>query len=316
MYTGRSKQDYLYYITKLTKKHNLDNISRTKAYQQFYMHFPEIQWALLASVVSRNAGWNMTDLCLPSYKEMLSAKEREQLFMTYERANWLIFSDAFPQLLIYKLSRKFHQPLFHLLKKYHVSSYMINEWFYFWETGDRERLMIALIINEQNVIQEPVINQSYFKHHVFLRLPYLLQDFLMMNAVLIPTRSPSIYGKFVHDFTKISKRIELGKNLASIIFSKDVYSKLMDFITFVEHTGSRIDYERFLNINPSNSPFLRMVFPVITHQDKIRKDWYKFGGVSRSWVLPVTAEPKKIGEIFYKKRHLLSAYYHIKLLFK
>lgn len=39
-----------------------DNISRTVFYDQFYLKHKEIVWGYLASFVSRNAGWNMTDL--------------------------------------------------------------------------------------------------------------------------------------------------------------------------------------------------------------------------------------------------------------
>ncbi|MFD2045834.1 DUF2515 family protein [Ornithinibacillus salinisoli] len=312
-----SKQYCLYYITKMTKKHNLDNISRTKAYQHFYLQYPEIKWALVASIVSRNAGWNMTDLYLPAYQSLLSKKERTQLFMTYERANWLIFSDAFPQLLVYKLSRKYNRPLFYLLKKYNVSTYMINEWNHFWKTNDTERLMVALIINEQNVIQTPVINQSYFKHHVFMRLPYLVQDFLLMNAVLLPTRSGIIYGEFVQGFTKIKNRISIGKQIAATIFSENIYQEIIRFVKSVEHTGSRMDYEQFLPVPPSRNPFLRIVYPVITHQDKIRNDWYKLGGIKKDWVIPAQTVPnERIGSIFYKKRNLLQAYYHFKQVIK
>ncbi len=49
-------------IERQTKAKNADNISRTNAYKSFYDRHPEIKWSLLASFVSRNAGWSMTDL--------------------------------------------------------------------------------------------------------------------------------------------------------------------------------------------------------------------------------------------------------------
>ncbi|MCY7784708.1 DUF2515 family protein, partial [Bacillus sp. S20C3] len=49
-------------IERQTKTKNADNISRTNAYKAFYDRHPEIKWSLLASFVSRNAGWSMTDL--------------------------------------------------------------------------------------------------------------------------------------------------------------------------------------------------------------------------------------------------------------
>src|SRR5690625_990593 len=152
-------EDYtlFHYIIKQTKKHNTDNISRTHAYLQYYLQYPEIEWALVASMVSRNAGWNMTDLYLSPFQQLFSKKELSKLFMTYERANWLIFSDAYPQLLIYSQSKLTKKPLFHLLKKFRVSLFMIEEWHHFWNYQDKERLVRSLIINEQNVIHSPVV---------------------------------------------------------------------------------------------------------------------------------------------------------------
>ena len=49
-------------IKKKTEIANVDNISRTQSYQEYYLRNSEIRWAFLASMVSRNAGWNMTDL--------------------------------------------------------------------------------------------------------------------------------------------------------------------------------------------------------------------------------------------------------------
>ena len=52
---------------------------------------------------------------------------------------------------------------------YNISTYQFygKEWIYFWEKKDINRLMTALIINEQNKIQKPVIENTYFKKHVF-----------------------------------------------------------------------------------------------------------------------------------------------------
>lgn len=317
MMIEREKRDYVHYIVSETKAHNFDNISRTKAYQNFYTIFPEIKWAFLASMVSRNAGWNMTDLALPPFRTILSDTQRERLFMTYERANWLIFSDAYPQLLIYKLSLKLSKPMFHLLPELHVSRFMQKEWTYFWKHKDTQRLMISLIINEQNVIHGPVIKQDYFKYRVFLRPPYLLQDILSLNAVLLPTRSATLYGAFVHDFTNIDKRIVLGKKIASIMFNPTVYDALYDFARSVEHTGSRMDYERFLGIKMDKAPLLRTIYPVISHQDNIRSDWYKSGGIKQKWTENLCRDRQSPGiqKTFYNRRKLLYAYYHLRDIF-
>ncbi|WP_188453895.1 DUF2515 family protein [Virgibacillus oceani] len=315
MHQNISKQDYIHYIIMKTKSHNVDNITRTKAYQNFYMENPEIQWTLVASLVSRNAGWNMTDLSLKPYKKLLHHDVRNRFFMTYERANWLIFSDAYPQLLVYKLSKKVNTPLFFLLKNFHVSSFIINEWYKFWHNHDKQRLLVALIINEQNVIQSPVIKQPYFKYQVFFKLPYLLQDLLLMNAIVLPTKNQTVYGAFVHDFTNLTNRITLGKRVSAIIFNPRIYQNVLDFLLTIEHTGSRWDYEKFLDLSFPKSTILRLMYPVVTHQDIVRNDWYKWGGIKSKWFKEVSYNNNTDRDAvisFYKKRSMLFSYYHLK----
>jgi len=58
-------------ILKATRKGNMDNISRTAQYGKFYFLYPEIKWSFLAHFVSRNAGWNMTDLKSPLFATLL-----------------------------------------------------------------------------------------------------------------------------------------------------------------------------------------------------------------------------------------------------
>src|SRR3954466_2277733 len=50
------------HIRNQTRLLNQNNVTRTKAYLDFYKLHPEIHWAFLGHMVSRNGGWNMTDL--------------------------------------------------------------------------------------------------------------------------------------------------------------------------------------------------------------------------------------------------------------
>jgi len=309
----KQKDDILlHYIIKKVKKHNTDNISRTDAYLKYYLQHPEIKWALVASIVSRNAGWNMTDLHLPPFRQLFGKEELYRLFMTYERANWLIFSDAYPQLLIYQYSKTVNRPLFHLLKNFQVSIFMIKEWYYFWYHQDKSRLVRSLIINEQNVIHSPVVAQSYFHDRVFRSMPYVLQNLCRMSALILPAEE-GLYGAYVFNFTNLTSRIKLGKQIASILFHPHIYEDILDYMLTHEHTGSRKDYERFLNISLPNAPMLRLIFPVIKHEDDVRKDWFINRGIKRKWQHKVqSGENMEIGQTFYRKRLLLFAYSHFK----
>lgn len=306
--------DYIHYIKNKTKNANLDNISRTKAYQNFYRLFPEIKWSFLASMVSRNAGWNMTDMKTETYKEFLSPRVRKQLFSTYERANWLIFSDAYPQLLLYQLSDTINKPLFHLLEDFSVSKFMQREWCHFWREKDKDRLLTALIINEQNVIQVPVTKHPFYKYHVFMNWPYLLQDFFKMSAVLFPSRKGYVYAIDVHDFSNVTNRINLGKRLASTLFHPMLYQHFYDFALHTEHTGSRSDYEQYIvddSYSTSNSPSLRRVFPIIDHQDTFRMDWYLERGIKKKWWKTEDISDNQWNS-YNKKKKLIETFIHMK----
>ncbi|MFD1336301.1 DUF2515 domain-containing protein [Oceanobacillus iheyensis] len=309
---SKLQQSFLiHYITNSTSSHNIDNISRTKAYQAYYEKHPEIVWTLIATVVSRNAGYNMTDLTLSTYKKMLGREEIEYLFQTYERANWTIFSDAYPQLLVYELSKELQKPLFHLLVQFQVSRFMIKEWNYFWKTNNKERLMLALIINEQNVIEHPLITKSKYKKEVFHSLPYHIINILWMNAVLIPAIHQPSYGVFIHHFTSLNRRIKTGRQIATILSDPKIYNRTLDFIRTVEPTGSRFEYERFRKINSKNEISLpyRQLYPIVQHQDNIRRDWSKKKGVHKKWLNPLTvSQYSPIENQFNFKRKLLYLY--------
>ncbi|MBM7094605.1 MULTISPECIES: DUF2515 family protein [Alteribacter] len=269
----QSDQKIIRMIEKETEKGNLDNISRTEFYQKYYIRNPEIKWAYLASFVSRNAGWAMTDLKSRPFAVLLDEKLRNDLFMTYERANWLIFSDAFPQLLIYQWSKRQGKPYFHLLPKFGVSNWISEKWLEFWQKKDEERLMIALIVNEQHLIQRPVLDQTFYKKQVFNSAAFKWQDRLHFSTVLFPDKKGRLTGSSVSDFTKTDKRIELGKKLAWILFHSDQKEEMADFHQSIPHTGSRKDYQRFLKRRYPKTPMVRSSYPVITHHRDFKFDW-------------------------------------------
>lgn len=272
--TDEEKQ-LIFRIRQQTVLANIDNVSRTHAYKEYYRRNMEISWTFLASMVSRNAGWNMTDLEGKYYPKVLSEKVRHQLFLTYERANWLIFSDAYPQLLLYEYSKMWKKPLFHLLQFFSVSVFMEREWQRFWQEKEEKRLMISLIVNEQNVIQEPVIEHPFFQKNVFQTLLFKFQELFHFSAVVFPTTKGKLYGFSVYEFETLTKRIQLGKQLAWLLFHPD-YKDLFHIFSFkTVHTGSRMDYEQYFPVaKEQDTPQLREVFFVIPHDRKNKKDWF------------------------------------------
>ena len=120
-----------------TEQLNKNNVTRTRAYYQFYIQYPEIHWALLGHMVSRNGGWNMTDLKGIYIREFYQRKINSYFFFL-EKGNWLIFQDVYPQFLLYEQSVKRSQKLFHLLPHLNVSTFMETMWHHFWKTGNKK----------------------------------------------------------------------------------------------------------------------------------------------------------------------------------
>ncbi|MGE8204294.1 DUF2515 family protein [Heyndrickxia sp. NPDC080065] len=272
-------------VKNITFNGNLDNISRTQEYLNFYLLYPEIKWAFLASMVSRNAGWNMCDLKGPTFPKMVNDKIRKRLFLTYERANWLIFQDAFPQLLLYHYSTIYNRPLFHLLKEFYVSKFMEQEWKIFYEKKDCIRLMISLIINEQNIIQQPIIKHPLYKKRIFSSLIFKFQELFHFSCVVFPTMNGELYGSSVVNFRKVDERIELGKRLSSILFNYDLFPKFLSFALNNKHTGSRNDYEQFLRLEKgAGTPYLREVYPIVKHHNRKHEDWSMKISINSEWL--------------------------------
>ncbi|CAN7349216.1 DUF2515 family protein [Rossellomorea sp. LjRoot5] len=270
----KRRNDWIQCVNQLVNRYNQDNISRTKAYQAFFLLHPEIKWSFLASMVSRNAGWNMTDLKGEIFQGLLSRKTCDILFETYERANWSIFQDAFPQLLLYHYSTLYEKKMFHFFKDFHISHFMEDEWNRFWEERDERRLVQSLIINEQHLIQGPVIEHDLYKRRVFGTSLFFIEDHLHFSSVLFPTLSGDLYGASVQGFRKVENRIKLGNILFELLFHPDYHCFFLEFALRVEHTGSRTDYEKYCRGVPdTNTPVLKKAYGEITHNWAHHKDW-------------------------------------------
>lgn len=291
-------------IKKESVTANRDNLTRTAWYADYFNTHPEIKWSFLASMVSRNAGWNMTDLEGNRFSRALPKGYRCLLFNTYERANWLIFSDASPQLLVFKYSKLYNKPLFHLLKAFNVSVFMEAEWERFWIKGDKERLMAALIINEQNFIQEPVIEHPVYGSRVFGSLVFHIQEWLHFTYVLFPTLKGELFGFSVHNFTSLPERIELGKKLAWILFHPEYFRHFLEFSKETPHTGSRHDYEKHMaGSGVSANPELRDAYPVIVHRANSCTDWFeRRRGNLKRYFSPCRTPKKVVLTDWYKKK--------------
>ncbi|MBH9967722.1 DUF2515 family protein [[Bacillus] enclensis] len=312
-------RDWIDFLQGLVDYYNQDNITRTIAYQNFFLLHPEIKWAFLASMVSRNAGWNMTDLEGRTFKALLNPETRKSLFMTYERANWAIFQDAFPQLLIYHYSTLNEEKMFHLLKEFHVSEFIQGEWEHFWEGRDGTKLVQSQIINEQNLIQKPVIDHPVYKEKVFRSGLFFIEDHLHFCSVVFPNRNGDLFGASVHDFRNVDDRIKLGNILYRILFHEKYHPAFYDFAINVTPTGSRRDYEVFCApyLARTNTPSLPEVYDKVTHHWGIQEDWSSAAKLRKSWYSePEMPEEPLLTKWFFRKQGQMKRVARLKSLFK
>jgi hypothetical protein len=245
-------------IRSSTSVNNLNNVTRTKAYFEFYKEHPEIHWAFLGHMVSRNGGWNMTDLQGELLTRLLSKKERNSFFSFLERGNWLIFQDAYPQFLLYRESLIQNKPLFYLFPYLNISTFMETVWNHFWVNKDSYILTMALVINEQNYLEKRVVQNPLYKKEVLNTPQFKLQDILSFTHVFFPYGKRKFRGQTMHQFDSLNERILFGKRLYAVLFKdRDILRQVTEWAVKHPHTGSRKDYwpHIFNNVNEGRPGF-------------------------------------------------------------
>jgi len=296
-------------IRRQTAIANRNNVTRAQAYLQFYREHEEIHWALLAHLVSRNSGWNMTDLQGDWLPRIMDPATRKAYFWFLERCNWLIFHDAFAQLMLYAKMKQSGEDLTTLLPLLHVSTFMKGFWQDFLESGDSATLTRALIVNEQQYIEQRVVRKPFTYHRVFSTLFLFAQSKLSLNQILFPYKAHptdrrfQLVGMNVHDFPEIDQRIAIGKTLYKLLYQDPKrLDSIRQFAFRIPHTGSRADYwphlftpiERvesdseekayLLRLHKDSlrdgapklySPFLHKAWPDPTHDPADGVDWYR-----------------------------------------
>jgi hypothetical protein len=281
---------------------NRDNITRTKAYLEFYQKFPDIHWAFLAHMVSRNGGWNMTDLKGDLLSDLLDKQTKLDFFSFLERANWLIFQDAFPQLLLYEESVKRNQGLFYLLPMFNISYFMEVIWNNYWKQKDAYLLTSALITNEQNYIEQRIMNKKEYQEKVLETFEFKLQELLSLNHILFPYEAKGekgLVGLTINQFSSLEERILFGKRLYSLLFDEKILPTVKAWAVNQPHSGSRKDYwptlfndiKEYAPGSPNKkrlyqcklskgvarfySPRLEFAWKDVLHELAEAEDWYK-----------------------------------------
>ncbi|RDU37177.1 DUF2515 domain-containing protein [Neobacillus piezotolerans] len=305
-FLSENDKQCIHLIREQTRQLNQNNVTRTQAYFQFYLQHPEIHWALLGHMVSRNVGWNMTDLKGELLTKLLPEKDQKAIFFFLERGSWLIFQDVFPQFLVYDLSLRRGRDMFHLLPFLHTSTFMETMWRYFWRSGDSYTLAIGTVINEQSYLEKRLIQNTHFQNTVTGTVSFKMYDFLRLNNILFPyclgekREKASLTGATSRYFTSLHERILFGKELYSLLFQRErILEGVLKWTLEHPHTGSRKDYwpDLFNDVKESSprsiykrrvkncelrkgaerlySPPLKYAWPNIPHEDATSGDWYE-----------------------------------------
>jgi hypothetical protein len=252
LHTSQAEERLCAEIEKETERHNRNNVTRTMAYWAIYNSYPELHWAFLAHLVSRNGGWSMTDLQGQWIPHLLSKVRIEAIFDLLESCNSLIFGDAYPQLRLYAESKRMGRDLFYLLPRFGVSAFMSPFWDKFWSDGNPIPLTVALVINEQHFIQSRVVEDERYRREVFASFSFRSQPLLQLNQILFPLTSANraekryqirLAGRVLENFEDLRERIEFGKCLYGMLFGYPyVLEEATLFAEQTVHTGSRADY--------------------------------------------------------------------------
>ncbi|KUP06474.1 hypothetical protein Q75_08060 [Bacillus coahuilensis p1.1.43] len=286
--TSRS-EDLLSSILSKTKKANKNNVTRTSAYLNFVKKHPEVHWAFLAHMVSRNGGYTMCDLQSFLIRELVTEKEVFPFYLFLEQANYFIFQDAYPQLLLYETCKKLNKDYFDRLEEFSVSSFMISQWKHFYQTKNSKRITYALIQNEQLMLEENVIKPfNYFTN--IQKIIFFLQDRIKLSYCIFPTVSnkkhPPLYGINLHHFQEPQQRVNIGKSLYSLLYQSRYSNSFLQFAHSTPHTGSRHDYwpEVYSTIQDStklHSPKLVEAWSNYHHHHPVKLDWYSIHSPSK-----------------------------------
>ena len=223
---------------------NRDNVSRTMSYLELYAFARErgieLPWVLMAHLVSRNAGYLMTDLggALREPDNVFTEDATRELFCFLERANFLIFHDAW------------HHMLHHLLGKTsalgdETPRFMRDAWHRYESAVPRgidatlERsLVLDLVNNEQNLIEMRVVH-----HGRFDRARAMIAFFEGVGReapMVLPITDARIV---VGGFAKLERRIDTGRRIFdTVLADRARRDEIFAWAMKHPHTGSRSVY--------------------------------------------------------------------------
>jgi hypothetical protein len=260
---------------------NETNPLRTDYYERFWAANREIPWTLLANLVSRNAGYQMSDLArfsarlamhgalavvvAPRVTIQLGLAQIKALWAYLELGNFLIFRDVSPALEGWARAKR--QPehterIFDMLlePEFGLDPFVVEQWKGFARLGDArtqaqiQRHTFALITNEQNQIEDRLVRgvSSYLGALAPTTSALVrLYGALGLTRLGFPLGSPSAGPKAeqlaiydVSDFTSLDARINTGRDVfVGLLETPERRDRVNAWVSANRvHSGSRTDY--------------------------------------------------------------------------
>jgi hypothetical protein len=249
---------------------NRDNVSRTESYLELYSytvaHPPDLPWLLMAHLVSRNAGYLMTGTAIEmdNPRRIFKREALRDLFLFLERANFLIFHDAFFHVLHHLLGRT------NALCAGRTPAFIRAAWQRYEAgpigpgeppapDGRERRLVLDLVENEQNYIEHRVV------HHPRFAMPRGILSLIEMSGMEKPMFLPGSPARIkVGGFGHLDRRITAGRRLFDeALFDRAERRRLHQWAIAHPHTGSPGDH------GGRPGPTLRDAWPLgrVLHED-------------------------------------------------
>ncbi len=236
---------------------NRDNVARTESYLELYAlcraYSVELPWVLMAHLVSRNAGYLMTDLGETRAGSLFTREALNELFLFLERANFLIFDDAWEHVLHHVLGRVSALDA-------RTPRFMREAWARYEESAAREitpalerSLVVDLVTNEQNLIESRVVHDARFARS--RAMIAFFEDAQVDGAVVLPLTRARIR---VGAFAQLEKRIDAGRRIFDeVLAGREGRDAIFAWAVAHPHTGSRTTYK-----SDAEARTLREAWPV------------------------------------------------------
>ncbi|WP_437503068.1 DUF2515 family protein [Sorangium sp. So ce1099] len=221
---------------------NLDNVTRTESYLELYALTradpPDLPWLLMAHLVSRNAGSLMTEIAmiLDRGDGAIAPSALRELFLFLERANHLIFFDAWYHVLHHLLGRSAE------LRPGRCSRFVREAWARHEQARRAgqphpalERALVRdLVTNEQNLIERRVVHHPRFP---IARALVALAEALGQEApVVLPCTQVSVQ---VGGFAILERRIAAGMSIFDAMADRATRDAMYAWARLHPHDGSQ-----------------------------------------------------------------------------